>query len=113
MHGVAEQPPIRVDRAAIARARAAAEEARAVCLATRQQRQAAFAAVSATWQGRLHGLVADELATLEARLVDGAAALEVLVRALDDLAAEAERWEATSRDTEAPAGEVASRHAAV
>lgn len=113
MHGVEEQFPIRLDHAAVARARTAAEEARAVCLATRQRRQAAFATVSATWEGRLHGLVADELATLEARLVDGATALAALVRALDDLVDEADRWEASSRSREAPVGGGPSRHAAV
>jgi hypothetical protein len=101
---------MRLDRDAVASARAAAEDAKETCLAARQARQTAFVTASEVWQGRLHDLVAEELATLQARLVAGAAALDGLILALDALVTEAERLQAAQTSAGAPSGGAGAPH---
>ena len=72
-------------------AQEACERARQVCEAVRYARRRDLGEALVGWNGRLRDLVEAELAALDTRLEDGAAALAALAAAIDDLAGRAAR----------------------
>jgi predicted nucleic acid-binding Zn-ribbon protein len=84
-------PAVAFDHAAAAAAREACERARQVAAAVRESRRRDLGEALVGWEGRLRALVEQELATLDARLEEGDAALAALAAAVDDLARRAAR----------------------